>query len=131
LIGLARFEFIGHNVGMAIELPDEMMAKWPPEAQAVVRLLSARVAELEVQVAELRGQVAELRGKTPQNSSQPPSTTHPHAKSPSVKPKSKRSRGDRSVEKSQPAASARNRIVRAAELSLAYASGWDGGPILQ
>ena len=78
---------------MAIELTDEMMAKWPPDAQAVVRLLSARIAELEGQVAELRSQLAEVRGKTPQNSSQPPSTTHPHAKSPSVKPKSKRSQG--------------------------------------
>jgi len=78
---------------MAIELTDEMMAKWPPDAQALVRLLSARVAELEAQVVELRSQVAELRRKTPQNSSQPPSTTHPHAKPPSVKPKSKRSRG--------------------------------------
>jgi transposase len=78
---------------MAIELTDEMMAKWPPDAQALVRLLSARVAELEAQVVELRSQVAELRRKTPQNSSQPPSTTHPHAKPPSVKPKSKRSQG--------------------------------------
>ncbi len=71
---------------MTIELTDEMMAKWPPDAQAVVRLLLARIAELEAQVAE-------LRSKTPQNSSQPPSTAHPHAKPPSVKPKSKRSRG--------------------------------------
>jgi transposase len=86
LIGLARWEIIGHNVGMAFELTDEMIAKWPPDAQAVVRLLLARIAELEAQVAE-------LRNKTPQNSSQPPSTTHPHAKPPSVKPKSKRSRG--------------------------------------
>lgn len=71
---------------MTIELTDEMMAKWPPDAQAVVRLLLARIAELEAQVAE-------LRSKTPQNSSQPPSTAHPHAKPPSLKPKSKRSRG--------------------------------------
>jgi hypothetical protein len=78
---------------MTFELTDEMLAKWPPDAQALIRLLLARVAELEVQVAELRGQLAEARGKTPQNSSQPPSTTHPHAKPPSVKPKSKRSRG--------------------------------------
>jgi len=31
---------IGHNVGTAIEFTDEMMAKWPPDAQAVVRLLA-------------------------------------------------------------------------------------------
>lgn len=71
---------------MTFELTDEMIAKWPPDAQAVVRLLLARIAELEAQVAE-------LRSKTPQNSSQPPSTTHPHAKPPSVKPRSKRSPG--------------------------------------
>lgn len=71
---------------MAIEVTDEMMATWPPDAQAVVRLLLARIAELEAQVAQ-------LRGKTPQNSSQPPSATHPHAKPVSVKPKSSRSRG--------------------------------------
>lgn len=28
---------------MAIELTDEMIAKWPPDVQAVVRLLSARI----------------------------------------------------------------------------------------
>ena len=78
---------------MTFELTDEMLAKWPPDAQALIRLLLARVAELDVQVAELRGQLAEARGKTPQNSSLPPSTTHPHAKPMSVKPKSKRSRG--------------------------------------
>jgi len=71
---------------MAIELTDEMMAKWPADAQAVIRLLMARIGELEAQLAE-------IRSKTPQNSSQPPSTTHPHAKPVSVKPKSKRSRG--------------------------------------
>lgn len=71
---------------MAFELTDEMMAKWPADAQAVVRLLLARIAELEAQVAK-------LRSKTPQNSSQPPSTTHPHAKPPVGKPRSKRSQG--------------------------------------
>jgi hypothetical protein len=54
---------------MTFELTDEMLAKWPPDAQALIRLLSARIAELEVQVAELRGQLSEARGKSPQNSS--------------------------------------------------------------
>jgi hypothetical protein len=35
---------------MTFEITDEMMAKWPPDAQAVVRLLLARIAELEAQV---------------------------------------------------------------------------------
>jgi hypothetical protein len=65
---------------MRIELTDEMMASWPPDAQAVVRLLLARVAELEAQVAKLQSRLSELQGKTPQNSSKPPSATHPHAK---------------------------------------------------
>ena len=78
---------------MRIELTDEMMASWPPDAQAVVRLLLARVAELEAQVAKLQSRLSELQGKTPQNSSKPPSATHPHAKPVSMKPKSKRSRG--------------------------------------
>jgi hypothetical protein len=64
---------------MTFELTDDMMATWPPDAQAVVRLLSARVAELEVQVAELYGQLAESRRKTSQNSSQP-RRLHPHDK---------------------------------------------------
>jgi len=71
---------------MAIELKDEMPATWPPDAQAVIRQLLSRIAELEARVAE-------LKGKTPQNSSQPPSLRHPHAKPVSVKPKSKRSQG--------------------------------------
>jgi transposase len=80
LIGIPRFEIVGDNVGIGIEFRDELPETWPQEAQAVVRLLPARIA-------------AERQGKTPQNSSQPPSTAYPHAKPPSVKPKSQRSRG--------------------------------------
>jgi len=72
---------------MSLEITEEQFASWPPDAQAVVRLLMAEVAALRMEVAELRAESAELRRrleryegpKTPQNSSLPPSTQHPHA----------------------------------------------------
>lgn len=72
----------------------EQIAALPPEMQTVVRAIGdyyeARVAALQAQVAALQ---AELQGrKTPQNSSLPPSTQHPHAKPPR-KPKSKKKHG--------------------------------------
>lgn len=62
------------------------LASFPPEAQAIIRELVAEVARLTARVSELEGR------KTPQNSSLPPSTQHPHAK-PVRKPKSKNKRG--------------------------------------
>jgi transposase len=81
---------------MGIVVTDQMMASWPPDAQAVVRLLLARNAQLEARVAELEARVAELEArlnKNSQNSSLPPSATHPHAKPPSKKLRSGRKRG--------------------------------------
>ena len=69
---------------------DEVIARQPPEAQAIIRNLLDRIAKLEAEVRELRGQV---KGKTPQNSSVPPSTQHPHAKPKRKKRKTKRRRG--------------------------------------
>ena len=62
-------------------LPAEVIAliQWQAEQ---IRLLTARVAELEAKL-----------GKNPGNSSKPPSSTHPHDKPPPAKSKSKRSRG--------------------------------------
>src|SRR3954463_9532839 len=68
---------------MEIVVTDEMMARWPPDAQAVVRLLLARNAQLEARVAELEAEVAELKARLNRNSSNsslPPSAMHPHAK---------------------------------------------------
>jgi transposase len=48
---------------------EELIARQPPEAQAVIRLLLSKLAELEARL-----------NKTPRNSSLPPSTEHPHAK---------------------------------------------------
>jgi transposase len=63
-------------------VPEELIARQSPEAQAIIRLLLAKIAELESRL-----------NKTPQNSSLPPSSQHPHAKPPTRKPKSKRKRG--------------------------------------
>ena len=54
------------------------------------RVAGAECAKLEAELEELRRQV---KGKTPQNSSLPPSTQHPHAKPQPQKRKSKKQRG--------------------------------------
>lgn len=67
----------------------EQLAALPPEVRAVVQAImdhyERRIAELEAEIARLK--------KTPRNSSLPPSSAHPHAKSPAVGPKSQRPRG--------------------------------------
>jgi transposase len=69
---------------------EEIIARQPPESQAIIRLLLAKIARLEAELEELRRQV---KGATPQNSSLPPSAQHPHAKPPRPKRKTKRKRG--------------------------------------
>jgi transposase len=64
------------------QITNELIARQTPEAQAIIRLLLAKIAELE-----------ERLNKTPQNSSLPPSTQHPHAKPLTGKAKSKKKRG--------------------------------------
>ena len=72
---------------MEIVVTDEMMASWPPDAQAVVRLLLKQVAELKAEVTELKFRL----NQNSSNSSLPPSAMHPHAK-PSIR-KAKRRGG--------------------------------------
>lgn len=67
---------------MASGVTDEMMATWPAEAQAVVRLLLARIADLE----------ARLRQNST-NSSKPPSSDGLHRKPAPPRPPSGRTRG--------------------------------------
>jgi transposase len=54
---------------MSQMIPEEVIARQTPEAQAIIRLLLARIEALEARL-----------NKTPQNSSLPPSSQHPHAK---------------------------------------------------
>jgi transposase len=61
---------------------EELIARQSPEAQAIIRLLLAKLAELESRL-----------NKTPRNSSLPPSSEHPHAKPVSKPPKSKKKPG--------------------------------------
>lgn len=61
---------------------EELIAGQPPEAQAIIRLLLAKIAELESRL-----------NKTPRNSSLPPSTEHPHAKPTPQRGKSAKRRG--------------------------------------
>ncbi len=67
---------------MALEITEELIAHQTPEAQAIIRLLLARIQELE-----------ERLNQSPRNSSLPPSTEHPHAKPPRPKPRAKRKPG--------------------------------------
>jgi len=68
---------------------EEVIARQTPEAQAIIRLLLARIAELEGRLAELEARL----GMSPRNSSLPPSSQHPHAKPAPPRPKSKRKPG--------------------------------------
>ena len=67
-------------------------------AQAIIRVLRAQNAKLEKRNAELEKRMAQLEAKLAKdlrNSSNPPSTQHPHAKpEPKLKLKSKRKRGE-------------------------------------
>ena len=67
---------------MSPEITEELLARQPPEAQAMIRFLLARIAELEARL-----------NKTPQNSSLPPSAQHPHGKPPRKKDKSGKKHG--------------------------------------
>ncbi|MGH8336681.1 MAG: IS66 family transposase, partial [Gammaproteobacteria bacterium] len=77
-------------------LTPDQLAALPPDAQklvlGIVAYYEARLAAMEARVAELEGKLAAAT-KTPQNSSLPPSTQHPHAKPAAAKPKSKKKRG--------------------------------------
>jgi len=74
----------------------EQLAALPPDVRAVIEAIiqhyERRVAEYEDRIAGLEAELQGLR-KTPQNSSLPPSTQHPHAKPVPTKAKSNRKRG--------------------------------------
>ncbi len=63
-----------------LTIPAELEAELTPAVRAFVELLLARISDLESELEQLRGQMQRMQGTTPQNSSLPPSTQHPHAK---------------------------------------------------
>src|SRR4051812_42132022 len=67
---------------MSHEITEDLIAQQSPEGQAIIRLLLARIRELEDRLAQ-----------SPQNSSRPPSSEHPHAKTTRPKPRSSRRPG--------------------------------------
>jgi transposase len=75
---------------MPLGITEEIIARQPPEAQAIIRGLLAEIVALKARIEKLERQV---KGKTPQNSSLPPSTQHPHARPQPPKRKSKKKRG--------------------------------------
>jgi transposase len=77
---------------MLLEISEDLIARQPPESQAIIRTLLAKMAEQERRIERLEAELNSLR-KTPRNSSLPPSTQHPHAKPATGTVKSKRKRG--------------------------------------
>jgi len=80
----------GDNGSMSLEITEEIIARQPPEARAIIRVLLVEIVELRARIGELERQG---KGKTPQNSSLPPSIQHPHARPQRPKRKSKKKRG--------------------------------------
>src|SRR3972149_6435156 len=74
----------------------EQLAALPPEFQALVRAIidyyEGRITKLQAELARLRAEVIAPK-QTPQNSSLPPSTQHPHARPKPQKPRSPKQRG--------------------------------------
>ena len=68
--------------GMSLEITEELIARQPPEAQAIIRALLAKIQELQDRLKQ-----------SPRNSSSPPSSEHPHAKPPRPQPRATRLRG--------------------------------------
>jgi len=80
----------GDNGSMSLKVTEEIIGRQPPEAQAIIRALLGEMVELRARIEELERQV---KGKTPQNSSLPPSTQHPHNRPQPPRHKSKKKRG--------------------------------------
>jgi transposase len=68
-------------MSQAALVTEDVIARQAPEAQAIIRLLLARIGEQERRIAALEAELAAGK-KTPRNSSLPPSSEHPHAKPP-------------------------------------------------
>jgi transposase len=73
-------------------IPAELDAQMTPAVRAFVSALFAQIDQLRAEVRDLKSQLAD-RPPTPQNSSLPPSTQHPHAKPTSARPRPRKKRG--------------------------------------
>ena len=83
---------------MPSTIPPELDAEMTPAVRAFVQVLLARIESLENEVAELKRRL----GQTPENSSRPPSSQHPHAKTkPCKKPSGKKRGGQPGHERHQ------------------------------
>jgi transposase len=87
-VGLFKIADFGDTTGMTRMSP-ELWQRIPPEAQVIFLEMAKTIKRLETRVEELERRL----GQTPQNSSLPPSSRHPHAKPAPPKPKSKKKRG--------------------------------------
>ena len=73
------------------EIPAELLAEMTPAVRMFVESLFVQMSDMRAEIEDLKSQVKRL---TPQNSSVPPSTQHPHARPvPKPKSKSKKKRG--------------------------------------
>jgi transposase len=73
------------------EIPAELLVEMTPAVRVFVESLLVQMADMRAEIEDLKTQVQRL---TPQNSSLPPSTQHPHARpTPKPKTKSKKKRG--------------------------------------
>jgi transposase len=70
-------------------LPPDVLTALPPAVVAFIGLQAEQIRILSIRVAELEAKL----GKDSTNSSLPPSATHPHAKPPRPKPKTRRRPG--------------------------------------
>jgi transposase len=73
---------IGDNPGMSLDITEELIARQPPEAQAIIRLLLARLRDLEARL-----------NQNSSNSSRPPSSDPPSVKPAPPQPPSGKKKG--------------------------------------
>ena len=73
---------IGDNIGMSLDVTDELIARQTPEAQAIIRLLLAKLHDLEARL-----------NQDSSNSSKPPSSDPPSAKPAPPKPPTGKKKG--------------------------------------
>ncbi|HEU5117781.1 MAG TPA: DUF6444 domain-containing protein [Isosphaeraceae bacterium] len=71
---------------MSFDLTPQQLANFGPEAEMIIRALLVEIQRLNDRLVELEAR------KTPQNSSMPPSTQHPHAR-PTPKARTKKKQG--------------------------------------